>query len=213
MPSYGKHRHIIKITRDGGIELNIKKLETKDLISTGVFTAIYFTIMFSVGMLGYVPVLYVILPILIPMACGIPFMLFLTRVKSFGMTTIMGSICGTMMFITGHTYIPILFGFGFGMLADILLLMGKYKSRKLSALSYATFSLWMTGMLLPFWIMRDSFEGKMIDNMGTEYASTVIGIFEKTIWLFPPMAFIAGIIGAIFGIKMLDKHFKKAGII
>ncbi|MCC7549957.1 MAG: MptD family putative ECF transporter S component, partial [Methanobacterium sp.] len=67
----------------------MNRLNTKDLITTGIFTAIYIVIFFACGMLGYIPILLVFLPLICPIVTGIPFMLFLTKVKKFGMVTIM----------------------------------------------------------------------------------------------------------------------------
>lgn len=58
------------------------KLQVKDLINAGIFTAIYFVVMFAAGMLGYIPVLFILLPAYLPIITGIPFMLFLTKVRN-----------------------------------------------------------------------------------------------------------------------------------
>jgi energy-coupling factor transport system substrate-specific component len=102
-----------------------KRLQGKDLITVGIFTAIYFVLMFMSGMMGYVPIFYAILPLVVPIVCGIPFMLFLTKVKCFGMVTIMGTICGGLMLLTGHTFIPLITGVVFGLLADLIFMAGK----------------------------------------------------------------------------------------
>ncbi len=188
------------------------QLETKDLITTGIFTGIYFVLFFAVGMLGYIPILYALLPLILPIVTGIPFMLFLTKVRCFGMVTIMGTILGGLMLLTGHTYVPLIIGFAFGALADLIFKFGKYKSRKLSIFGYGVFSMWILGMLLPFWIMRDSFEKMMLDSMGSDYTRTVLELFDKIFWTFPLLAFVGGILGAVLGLKMLKKHFKRAGI-
>nr|WP_312701830.1 MptD family putative ECF transporter S component [Sedimentibacter sp.] len=72
------------------------KLNAKDLINIGIFTAIYFVLFFATGMTGYIPVMLIFLPLLCPLVTGIPFMLFLTKVKTFGMVTIMGTILGLL---------------------------------------------------------------------------------------------------------------------
>lgn len=188
------------------------KLQTKDLITVGIFTAIYFVIFFAVAMIGYIPIFYVLLPLILPIFAGIPFMLFLTKVKTFGMVTIMGTILGTLMLLTGHTYVPVVFCFGFGLLADLIFKVGKYQSKNLSILGYSVFSMWIVGMLVPFWIMRDSFEKMMLDSMGVEYTNASMALFDQFSFSFPIMAIVGGFIGGILGFKMLSKHFKRAGI-
>ncbi len=189
-----------------------KKLETKDLITVGIFTAIYFVLFFALGMLGYVPIFYMLLPFLLPIFCGVPFMLFLTKVKTFGMVTIMGTILGGLMLLTGHTYTPLISGIVFGLIADLIFMIGQYKSIKLSIIGYAAFSMWIMGMLVPFWIMKDSFEKMMFDSMGVDYTNAVLSLFAKFAWTFPILAIVGGIIGGYLGLTMLKKHFKKAGI-
>ena len=186
-----------------------KKLQTKDLITVGIFTALYFALFFATGMLGHIPVLYVFLPFLLPFICGIPFMLFLTKVKSFGMITIMGSILGLLMLLTGHTYVPVIAGFVFGLLADLIVKMSKYKNKTLFVVSYGVFSLWIVGMLVPLWIMKDSYK-----NMGEAMMKMLDSTYGIIIVLAAAGAviFIGGVAGAFFGFAMLKKHFKKAGI-
>jgi energy-coupling factor transport system substrate-specific component len=192
--------------------MGIKKLQTKDFITVGIFTAIYFVIFFALGMLGYIPILFVLMPLLLPIICGIPFMLFLTKVKAFGMVTIMGTILGALMLITGHTFVPLIVGFSVGLLSDLIFMLGNYQSKKLSVIGYTVFSFWILGMLLPFFIMKDSFERMMLDSMGVEYTNAVFNLFDKVAWTFPIMVIIGGLIGAFLGLSMLKKHFKKAGI-
>ena len=190
-----------------------KTLQTKDLITVGMFTALYFVLFFATGMLGYIPVLFVLLPLILPVICGIPFMLFLTKVRTFGMVTIMGTILGALMLLTGHTYVPLITGLLFGFLADLILLAGNYASKRLSILGYSVFSLWLLGMLMPFWVMRDSYERMTRDSMGSDYTRAVMGLFENLSWAFPILACIGGLAGGFLGRTMLRKHFSRAGII
>ena len=67
-----------------------KKLQAKDLINVGIFTAIYFVIFFAGMMLGYIPIFIPLLGLICPILCGIPFMLYLTKIKKFGMGYIDG---------------------------------------------------------------------------------------------------------------------------
>ena len=68
---------------------NENKLKGRDLINIGVFGAIYFVILFAVAMLGMIPIFLPLLSVLVPIVGGIPFMLFLTKVKKIGMIFIM----------------------------------------------------------------------------------------------------------------------------
>ena len=60
------------------------KLSVKDLINVGLFSVIYF-IMFTIsGILGYIPICVVILPLIAGILGGIPFVLFTIKEQKFG---------------------------------------------------------------------------------------------------------------------------------
>lgn len=190
------------------------KLQAKDLISVGIFTAIYFVIFFACGMLGYIPILFILLPVYIPIITGIPFMLFLTRVKKFGMVSIMALILGLIMFATGHTWVPIITAAICGILADLIFKAGKYQSFKHLVIGYGVFSIWSMGAMLPLWLMRDSYFEYIRKSMGDDYTNTILSMTPNWLaFVVVIVAFIAGIIGAFFGKAVLRKHFKRAGIV
>ena len=77
------------------------KLKGRDLINIGIYGAIYFVILFAVAMLGMIPIFLPLLSVFVPILGGIPFMLFLTRVKKPGMIFIFAMIMGILMLLTG----------------------------------------------------------------------------------------------------------------
>lgn len=78
------------------------KLQAKDLINIGLFTVLYFVLGCCVAIpIGFVPIFLPILGALWTPITGIPFMLFATRVKKFGMVTIMAVLSGLLMGLTG----------------------------------------------------------------------------------------------------------------
>ena len=67
-----------------------EKLNAKDFITVGIFTAIIFVVEFVCGMLGFIhPYVVASYAVLMPLLAGIPMMLFYTKVNKFGMITIM----------------------------------------------------------------------------------------------------------------------------
>ena len=66
------------------------RLEGKDLITIGIYTVIYVVIVMLVAMLGFIPIFISLLAVLCPLIGGIPYMLYVTKAKKFGMTAIMG---------------------------------------------------------------------------------------------------------------------------
>lgn len=190
-----------------------EKLNVKDLITVGIFSVIIIVLIFIFGMLGYIPVLMLALPILAALICGIPYMLFLTRVSKFGMVTLLGLILGIVMFLSGHTWVPIVTFTICALIADFILKMGNYSSVKNSIISHGVFILGIMGNMLPFFILRDQYMSAMRTSMGNDYVN-VIAPYLQTNFLIVLiiLTFIAGLISAYIGKIVLKKHFERAGI-
>lgn len=189
------------------------KLNAKNLITVGIFTALYFVLFFATGMIGYIPVMMLFLPLLCPLVTGIPFMLFLTKVKAFGMVTIMGTILGILMFITGHPWPILVLGFLCGLISDFILKSGNYKGWKTSVIGYAVFSEWVMGAVLALFFMRDSYFAQIRAGYGDTYADALLSLTPG--WVFYVMIILVGVgavAGAFLGRAVLKKHFKRAGI-
>ncbi len=191
-----------------------KKLEVKDLINVGIFTALYIVCYFAAGMLGYIPIFMALIPLICPIVAGIPFMLFTTKVEKFGMITIMGTIMGIFMFATGHMWPILIFGVVFGILGDLVCKIGDYREKKWLIIGYAVFSEWCVGAVLAlFFIFREDYFIMIREGYGDVYADKLYSYTPN--WLFFVMivlAFLGGILGALLGAKVLKKHFRKAGI-
>ena len=99
----------------------MNKLQGKDLINVGIFTAIYFVVMMAIAMLGFIPIFLPLLIVLVPLIGGIVMMLYYSKVQKFGMVSLTGLICGILMLLTGMGYWSIITGAVFGVLADRLL--------------------------------------------------------------------------------------------
>ena len=193
-------------------KITLKKLDGKDLINIGIFTAIYFVIIFAVAMLGMIPIFLVLLSVLVPIIGGIIFELFLTKVKKFGMITIMGLLLGVIMLLTGMGYIPIITGTICGLVADLTYAKGKFVSVKLAVLANGFFSIWCWGNYYELFFNPDAYWSTR-QVYGDGYISAVRALFPT--WMAPVLiivCFVCGIIGGLLGRTLLKKHFKRAGI-
>ena len=192
-----------------------KKIQAKDLINVGIFTAIMFVVCMAVAMLGYIPIFIPLLTVLVPIIGGIPFMLFLTKVKKFGLVTIMATLCGIIMGIMGMGGIfALATGPIFGLLADFVLKSGEYRSAKKSVLGYGIFSMWLIGNYLPIVLTRDNYYEMLLSGYGQEYADTLMRyIPDWSLIVLLAACFVSGIIGALLGKALLKKHFVRAGIV
>jgi len=192
-----------------------QKLNTKDLINIGIFTVLYFVMFFITGMLGYIPIFVVLLPMVLGILCGIPFTLFLTNTGKFVAVTIMGFLVSLLCFLVGQSWISIIFGVVFGFLADLIFRAGNYKTWKHTVLGYCVFTEWVIGSMLPMWIMRDVFFETYRTQGGTEeYIGAVMNLTST--YMIPVVVLLGiagGFLGAYLGRAVLKKHFKKAGIV
>ena len=190
------------------------KIDVKDLINIGLFTAVYFIFIAPPGILGIIPIFMLLLPAMIGLVGGIPVMLLITKTQKFGALTICGVVVSLLLAIMGHPWMALILSVPVIVIADMVMAMGQYKSWKLNSIGYIIFSFWPIGNLLPFYFMRNSYLAFIQDKYGTDYEATVEGLFSIGMI---PIILITTIIGAWIGAYIakgiLKKHFKRAGII
>ena len=134
-----------------------EKLNGKDLINIGIFSAIYFVIVFITAMLGMVPILYPMLTVICPLVGGVVYMLFLTKVKKFGMIWIMSILMGILMLVCGMSWYALAIGVFSGLIADLIFKSGNYCGAVKGVISHAVFSLWIFGNYLLFYLNHESY--------------------------------------------------------
>ncbi len=188
------------------------KLNGRDIINIGIYTAIYFVIVMALAMTGLIPIFLILLSSMIGIVGGIPFMLFLTKVKKPGMILIMSLIMGILMFITGMTWMPIPFSIVTGIIAELVYRNGGYKSMRSAVLTAGVFSLWACGNYLPLFLQRAQYFADR-SSYGKEYIDAVVTLTPS--WMFFVLliaTFACGVIGGFIGKALLKKHFERSGI-
>ena len=193
----------------------MEKLKIKDLVTIGVFTVIYFVLMFLSGMIGIVPILYLAYPTVAGIITGIVIMLFMAKVQKPGGLFILGLICSLIVIAMGNTYVILVHALISMAIAEIIRKTGGYKSFKYNMLSFAIFNTWICGFLMQVLLAKDKvIEIAETRGMGYAYIMKLIALlnFSSMILVYIG-AIVGGIIGAYIGKAFLKKHFKKAGII
>lgn len=188
------------------------KLNGRDLINIGIYTAIYFVIAMALAMTGLIPIFLILLSSMIGIVGGIPFMLFLTKVKKPGMILIMSTIMGILMFVTGMTWMPIPFSILTGLIAELIYRGGNYKSMRSAILTAGVFPFWACGNCLPLFLQREQYFADRT-SYGQEYVDSVMNL--TPVWMFFVLlaeTFVCGVIGGLLGKALLKKHFERAGI-
>ena len=195
-----------------------------DLISVGVFTALYFVLVtvatFACALLPGVG--NILLPAVAALISGSVYMLLAAKLQKFGGITIMGLVMGLFFFVSGHFVLSFAANIICGVAADLVAAAGKYRSKKLLLASYVVFSYGLTGPILPLWFMKSAYIANLTAR-GKD-AAYIDALFAPINTLFAPInsgsfvvsmlaILICALVGGFFGQKMLKKHFEKAGIV
>ncbi len=194
-------------------EKSDKKLRVKDLIFAGAFGAIYIVVMLiAVMALGMVPILYILTPLFVGIVCATIYELCVLKVHKFGAALILGILFAVT---SSSGYLPgMLLAILVAILAELVLLAGKYKSKILFLVSYLVFNLNMVCPFTNLYFNRSKFIAMATEYYGQEYAESVAALAT---WWLPflqiGLAIVGALIGVIIASKLIKKHFEKAGIV
>lgn len=193
-----------------------KSLSSRDLITTGIFCALFFIVTMVSGMFfAPNPVLTFLMPLVVALFTGPVYMLMLAKVPKRGPTIILGVIMGLLMFVTGMYWLWSLAYVVLGIIAGEIAGIGKNKSLKLNITSFTVFSLNPIASYMMLWISQSSYQDYLV-NKGTDPAYMETMIQTAQAWLLPGMiagTLAAAWLGAYLGKKLLKKHFERAGIV
>lgn len=195
-----------------------KAIRTSDLISIGIYTAIYFGLVAIAAMImvliipGYS---YSYIPVLAALLTGTIFMLMVAKVPKFGAITIMGSVMGVFFFLSGLFPLAIIPSVLFALLADGIAYAFKYKSRKGLLFSYVVFSFNPVGPVYQLLFSEDTYINDLAElGRDVSYIENVFStITNYTTLVVVVLLILAAVIGGVFGQRMMKKHFEKAGIV
>ena len=194
------------------------KLTVPDLISIGVFTALYFVLV-TIATFASVAIFpgfnNVVLPAFCALISGCVYTLLVVKLQKFGGISVMGIVMGLFFMISGHFIISFAANIVMGIVADCVAKVGKYKSKKWIILSYVLFSYGLFGPVIPMWFMKDAYLANLVarGKDAVYIAELFANINMVTFVLAVVATLICALVGGWFGMKMIKKHFVKAGIV
>ena len=197
---------------------NTKKLTVPDLISIGVFTALYFVLV-TIATFGSAAIApgfnNVILPAVCALISGCVYMLLAAKLQKFGGISVMGIVMGLFFMTSGHFIISFAANIVMGIVADFAAKAGNYKSKKGLLASYVLFSYGLFGPVLPMWFMKDAYVANLeARGKDAAYIADLFANINMTTFVIAVVAtLICALVGGLFGQKMVKKHFVKAGIV
>ena len=192
-----------------------KKLTIKDLIITGVFSAIlFFCIMLSGGPFCVIPTLTFYFPVGAALLAGPVFLLLVAKVPKRGPIAIAGILAAVFTFATGMHWAMVLGYMIGGILSDAVAGIKNYHSKKMNIVAYIVYALGSTGSYLAFFINPKSWMSAMLSNGTTqEYIDqmmTSAGWFVLITMLVGTV--LVALLSALVGTRLLKKQFERAGI-
>ena len=190
-----------------------KKLRVKDLIYAGAFGAIYLVLMLVIVMgSGIIPILYLFSPLTVGVVCGTVFHLYVLKVHKFGAVTILGVL---FALVVGQNFLPgLIAAIVIGVISDIILTIGKFKSRIIYMISFIVFNL---NMVCPFSLLffnRERFLSLVSAYHGQAYYEKLSNLTPS--WIFfvlIGLALLGGLLGSLIARKLAKKHFNQVGIL
>ena len=190
------------------------RLEVRDLVTIGVFGVIYFVCMFAVGMMGVVPILYLLYPMVFGVVGGPIVLLFMAKVQMPWALVIFGMITPIIMFLFGHTLLVPGVALVTILVAEGIRRIGKYRSLRYNMLAYVVMATILCSSLLQMLVMKARYLQLTEAEMGREYTEALEKLISVRNMGFVYLgAVLGGTVGAFLGRKLLKKHFEKAGIV
>ena len=192
-----------------------KSLTIKDLVTTGIFSAI-FLVFTMIGGIFFAPnpVLTFYMPMGAALLCGPVYLLMIAKVQKRWSVTILGIIMGIIWFVTGMHWAFSLGYIGMGIIADLVAGAGDYRNKAVNLLSYMLMSLGGVYTYVVFFTDPQGWASTMLEN-GTEQSYIDTMSASAPSWLLAVIMIgtlaIAAFSGWIGG-KLLKKQFEKAGI-
>lgn len=191
------------------------QFSARDLVNVAIFAVILIVVTYAIGILGIIsPLVWLVIVPLQSVASGITSMLFLTRVRHAGMFTLFAVVIALFYLLTGNTIVSTGGIIVLGLLAELILWVGRYRSKWAAIWAYTVFALSFFTPFLPLLIDRRAyFATPSWTQMGDSYVTAADALL--TLPMLGAMALVilvAGFLGGLLGSTVLRKHFIRAGL-
>lgn len=190
------------------------KLQVKDLIMIGVFSALYFVLNMVGGMpFAMNPILTFYQPIGSAFLSGIIFMFLIAKSPKRGTITILAVIMCILRFATGMHWAMGVGTLITGIIAEIIAGSKNYKNKTMNMLSFGIFALGDIGTFLVYFINPESWSNAMIKK-GTDISyieSMNAAAANWMIYVIVIGTFLVALLSAWIGMKLLKSNLRRPG--
>ena len=192
------------------------RINSKDLISVGIFTTLILLIACIAPAIGAIPGMYLMRTPAVALLCGPIYLLYISKVGKPFCIIITGVICGGVMGLLSFGSVTMfLLNVICFVLAEITASIGKYKSKLWNSLSYIVLGFWTFAQDGAFWYMKDfmiSFTNSINPPEGFLDGILTLITPQNLVFVLVVTLFFS-ILSVIFSNMLLKKHFKKAGLV
>jgi len=137
----------------------------RDLMTIGIFAAIYLVLYYGITMFGFLNPVMMIATLGLSVVVGaIPFMLFLARVKHAGMVFLFTLIVALVCLVLGFPPVAVVLLIALSVVIEVIQAVTGYRSRWAGVISYIVFAMWYAGPLLPLYYDRAGYFSSMVAN-------------------------------------------------
>ena len=194
------------------------KWSVKDVITTALLTVLLILIQLVINMVCMInDFVSMVLSVGISMLlCAPVYFLMLSRVRKHFVSLVYMTILGLVFLIMGNWYL-LPYYMLVGLICELILWKEGWESKKKMTLAWTLSSLLYNGVnLLPLWFFWDTYYDFAISSgMEPSYVESFVYYYTSPGWLAFIIIFttLCGFLGSLIGAKLLNKHFKKAGIL
>ena len=198
---------------------NTNKWSVKDVITTILLSMLLIVVQFVINMLGMVNhfVSMVLSVGITCLLCGPIYFLLVRRVHKRFVSSIYITLLGIVFLFMGNWFLLPYFILVGIVCETILWKKGSYDIAKRITAAWTVYSALYIGVnVLPLWIFWDTFEQFALGSgMSMEYITSYVGYYSSVGWLIVILVFttVCGLLGSLIGSKIMNKHFKKAGLL
>lgn len=192
------------------------KLQGKDFIFVGIFTALFLAITVIVSGVAVLPILQILVSPICALLCAPIYLLYLAKVGKPFAILILGFICSAFvgLLVYGNVFCFLVNMVVF-MAAEFMAGRGGYESFRFNALSYFIAAFWTMGESGTFWFFKDyAAEVSLSGGLTQEWVDGVSRLATFTSFTLVMIGIgVAALLSIAFANQMFKKHFRKAGIV
>ncbi len=190
-------------------------LSVRDLITIGIFSAVYLLAYVILSTVLFTPWLFMLLLPVGALLMAPVYLLFIARTQKPFAITILGLVAAVIagLLVYGNVLIALV-NLGIAVVADVIAYLGGYKSLALNVASYVVMSFWAIGQQGAMWVARDWYRDLTISSgYSADFADGTLDLATGPMLVAIAVAtVVAALISAYGARNMLERHFRRAGV-